>query len=43
VPAGQGEPFAVHRHHAFLTDNPLVIEQAEPMHRAHAVIESKGA
>jgi Transposase DDE domain group 1 len=36
---GTGRLFAVHRHHAFLTDNPLVIEQAEPMHRAHAVIE----
>jgi hypothetical protein len=39
VPEGQGELFAVHRHHAFLTDNSLIIEQAEPMHRAHAVIE----
>lgn len=39
VPEGQGELFAAFRHHAFLTDNPLVIEQAEPMHRAHAVIE----
>jgi hypothetical protein len=39
VPEGQGELFAAYRHHAFLTDNPLVIEQAEPMHRAHAVIE----
>jgi hypothetical protein len=39
VPEGQGELFAAYRHHAFLTDNRLVIEQAEPMHRAHAVIE----
>lgn len=39
VPEGQGELFAAYRHHAFLTDNPLIIEQAEPMHRAHAVIE----
>ena len=39
VPEGQGELFAAYRHHAFLTDNPLVIEQAEPMHRAHAVVE----
>ena len=39
VPDGQGELFAVHRHHAFLTDNPLVITQAEPTHRQHAVIE----
>lgn len=39
VPEGQGELFATHRHHAFLTDSPLILEQAEPMHRAHAVIE----
>jgi hypothetical protein len=39
VPEGQGELFAAYRHHAFLTDNPLIIEQAEPMHRAHAVVE----
>ena len=39
VPEGQGELFAAFRHHAFLTDNRLIIEQAEPMHRAHAVIE----
>ncbi len=39
VPEGQGELFATYRHHAFMTDNPLVIEQAEPMHRHHAVIE----
>jgi hypothetical protein len=39
VPEGQGELFAVHRHHAFLTDSPLILAQAEPMHRAHAIIE----
>jgi hypothetical protein len=39
VPEGQGELFALWRHHAFLTDNDLVIEQAEPQHRQHAVIE----
>ena len=39
VPEGQGELFAAHRHHAFLTDNPLTITQAEPNHRAHAIIE----
>ena len=39
VPEGQGELFAAHRHHAFLTNNRLVIDQAEPGHRAHAVIE----
>lgn len=39
VPEGQGELFAAHRHHAFLTDSPLTITQAEPNHRKHAVIE----
>jgi Transposase DDE domain group 1 len=39
VPKGQGELFAAHRHHAFLTDSPLILAQAEPMHRAHAIIE----
>lgn len=39
VPEGQGELFAAHRHHAFLTDSPLVITQAEPDHRRHAIIE----
>jgi hypothetical protein len=39
VPKGQGELFAAYRHHALLTDSPLIIAQAEPMHRAHAVIE----
>lgn len=39
MPDGQGELFAAYRHHAFHTTNPLVIDQAEPMHRQHAVIE----
>lgn len=39
VPEGQGELFAAHRHHAFLTDSALTITQAEPDHRRHAVIE----
>jgi hypothetical protein len=39
VPVGQGELFAAHRHHAFLTDSALTITQAEPDHRRHAVIE----
>ncbi|MBR7839671.1 IS1380 family transposase [Actinospica durhamensis] len=39
VPEGQGELFAAYRHHAFHTTNPLVIDQAEPTHRQHAVIE----
>ena len=39
MPEGQGQLFAVHRHHAFFTDSPLILEQTEPMHRAHAIIE----
>jgi hypothetical protein len=39
VPEGQGELFAVYRHHAFFSNSPLIPEQAEPMHRAHAIIE----
>lgn len=39
VPEGQGELFSVWRHHAFLTDDTLVIEQAEPRHRQHAIVE----
>ncbi len=39
VPEGQGELFSIWRHHAFLTDDTLVIEQAEPRHRHHAVVE----
>ncbi len=39
VPAGQGELFATHRHHAVFTDTPLPTLQAEQAHRAHAVIE----
>ena len=39
VSEGQGELFAVWRHHAFLTDDNLVIEQAEPRHRQHAIVE----
>jgi hypothetical protein len=39
VPEGQAELFAVWRHHAFLTDDTLVLQQAEPRHRQHAIIE----
>jgi hypothetical protein len=39
VPEDQGELFAVWRHHAFLTDDTLVIEQAEPRYRQHAIVE----
>jgi Transposase DDE domain group 1 len=38
VPDGQRELFAAHRHHAFHTTNPPVIDQTEPMRRQHAVI-----
>jgi hypothetical protein len=39
VPDGRGELFAAHRHHAFHTTNPPVIDQTEPIHRQHAAIE----
>jgi hypothetical protein len=39
VPEGQGELFATWRHHGLFTDYRLVIEQAEPRHRQHAIIE----
>lgn len=39
VPKGQSELFAVYRHHAFFSDSALILGQAEPMHRAHAIIE----
>ncbi len=37
---GQGELFAIYRHHAVLTDSPLSMLDAEADHRRHAVIES---
>jgi hypothetical protein len=40
VPDGQGELFAAHRHHAFHTTNPLVIDQTEPMHRLRDVVRA---
>ena len=39
TPAGQGELFAAHRHHAVVTDSPLTLLEAEASHRAHAVVE----
>jgi Transposase DDE domain group 1 len=39
VPAGQGELFAVWRHHAVLTDTPMTLLQAERDHRRHAIVE----
>jgi hypothetical protein len=39
VPAGQAELFAVHRHHAVFTDNPMPLLDAEAAHRGHAIIE----
>ena len=37
--AGQGELFAAHRHHAFVTNSTLTTIDADTTHRAHAVIE----
>jgi hypothetical protein len=39
VPAGQGELFIAHRHHAVFTNSPLPMLQAEQTHRAHAIVE----
>jgi hypothetical protein len=39
VQAGQGELFAIWRHHAVFTDSPLEMLAAEASHRDHAVIE----
>jgi hypothetical protein len=43
VPAGQGELFSAHRHHAVFTDSPLPMLEAEADHRRHAVIEQVNA
>jgi hypothetical protein len=37
--AGQGELFAVWRHHAVFTDSPVELVQAEEQHRDHAIVE----
>ncbi len=39
TPAGQGELFAAHRHHAVFTDSPLTLREAETSHRGHAIVE----
>jgi hypothetical protein len=39
LPPGQGELFAIWRHHAVFTDSPLEMLAAEASHRDHAVIE----
>ena len=41
--AGQGELFELWRHHAFFTDNPMILPQAESLHRGHAIIEQVNA
>lgn len=35
----QGELFAAHRHHAFITNSPLSMIEADERHRDHALIE----
>lgn len=35
----QGELFATYRHHAFITNSPLELVQADQVHRGHAIIE----
>jgi hypothetical protein len=39
TPAGQGELFTAHRHHAVFTDSPLALLEAETSHRGHAIVE----
>ena len=41
--SGQGELFELWRHHAFFTDNTMILEQAESFHRGHAIIEQVNA
>jgi len=41
--SGQGELFTLWRHHAFFTDNPMILVQAEAFHRGHAIIEQVNA
>jgi hypothetical protein len=36
---GQGELFAVHRHHAFITNSTLELLEADQRHRDHAIVE----
>src|SRR3954470_9187682 len=38
TPAGQGELFTAHRHHAVFTDSPLALLEAETSHRGHAIV-----
>ncbi len=35
----QGELFATYRHHAFITNSPLAIVEADQRHRDHALVE----
>jgi hypothetical protein len=35
----QGELFAAHRHHAFITNSTLSLVQADQAHRGHAIVE----
>ena len=39
VSEGQDELFATYRYHAVFTDSPFQLDQAEPQHRGHAIIE----
>jgi hypothetical protein len=39
IVAGQDELFAIYRHHAVFTDNPMALLDAETCHRRHAIIE----
>ncbi len=43
VPDGQGELFCAWRYHAFITDSPVELIQADQHHREHAIIEQVNA
>jgi hypothetical protein len=43
VPERQGELFTAWRYHAFITDSPVELVQAEKHHREHAIIEQVNA
>jgi hypothetical protein len=43
IPPDQGELFTAWRHHAFITDSTLELEQTEKQHRGHAIVEQVNA
>src|SRR5574342_5824 len=41
--SGQDELFPTYRYHAFFTDSPFILVQAEEQHRDHAIVEQGNA